>query len=238
MHRVADHGRRGAAHPRVVGRRTARQAAGPGMITGLGRERTLRHDEFAALAALSRRPVAELDTMPVSPGRFLAATGHDTARRLGHARHRRGGRARARQFGHSGEHGGEHGTGPVPTVGARRAHAGPRGPDRRAGRGRCGRAEPCGSCAGCWPGATPHSSPGSTARWRTTTPSSSSARSAPCPRSRRSRRRRGTHWTASSAARAPGRRRGSASLPEPPRASCTPPPCTPPSTGDPGSTTP
>src|SRR5689334_4074745 len=78
MHRVADHGRRGAAHPRVVGRRTARQAAGPGMITGLGRERTLRHDEFAALAALSRRPVAELDTMPVSPGRFLAATGHDT----------------------------------------------------------------------------------------------------------------------------------------------------------------
>ncbi|GAA2897620.1 hypothetical protein GCM10010472_65080 [Pseudonocardia halophobica] len=38
------------------------------------------------------------------------------------------------------------------------------------------------------PAAIPHSSPGSTARWRTTTPSSSSARSAPCPRSRRSPR--------------------------------------------------
>ena len=48
------------------------------MITGLGRERTLRHDEFAALAGLSCRTVAELDAMLVSPGRFLAPTGHDT----------------------------------------------------------------------------------------------------------------------------------------------------------------
>ncbi|MCE3553819.1 dynamin family protein [Pseudonocardia sp. RS11V-5] len=41
------------------------------------RGRTLRQDEFTALAALARRPVAELDAALVSPGRFLAATGHD-----------------------------------------------------------------------------------------------------------------------------------------------------------------